>query len=109
MRCRARPAARLAFEAALLEGDETMTTAEARKRMRGTKRVCSACAAPFYDLARDPIVCPTCGAHYTPEAQPEQNEGTPAFARKAAWSAGSKRQYPAAPAASTADEPAGPD
>lgn len=26
----------------------------------GTKRICSGCAAKFYDLGRDPIVCPTC-------------------------------------------------
>jgi uncharacterized protein (TIGR02300 family) len=37
--------------------------------MRGIKRVCQACAARFYDLSRDPIVCPSCGAHYEPEAQ----------------------------------------
>ena len=26
----------------------------------GTKRICSGCAAKFYDLAKDPIVCPIC-------------------------------------------------
>jgi uncharacterized protein (TIGR02300 family) len=26
----------------------------------GTKRICSGCAAKFYDLGKDPIVCPTC-------------------------------------------------
>ena len=26
----------------------------------GTKRLCSGCAAKFYDLGKDPIVCPTC-------------------------------------------------
>lgn len=26
----------------------------------GTKRVCGGCAAKFYDLRKDPIVCPTC-------------------------------------------------
>lgn len=36
--------------------------------MRGTKRVCQACATRFYDLSRDPIVCPSCGAHHLPEA-----------------------------------------
>jgi uncharacterized protein (TIGR02300 family) len=38
------------------------------KALRGTKRVCPACAARFYDLSRKPIVCPSCGAHYVPEA-----------------------------------------
>ena len=26
----------------------------------GTKRICIGCAAKFYDLGKDPIVCPTC-------------------------------------------------
>ena len=37
-----------------------------RKRLAkpewGTKRVCQSCGARFYDLARTPIVCPSCGA-----------------------------------------------
>lgn len=34
----------------------------------GTKRICQSCAAPFYDMRRDPIVCPKCGATFDPEA-----------------------------------------
>jgi uncharacterized protein (TIGR02300 family) len=34
----------------------------------GTKRICQSCGAPFYDLRRDPIVCPKCGAVFDPEA-----------------------------------------
>src|SRR5215510_13179163 len=34
----------------------------------GTKRTCQSCAAHFYDLRKDPIVCPKCGATYDPEA-----------------------------------------
>jgi uncharacterized protein (TIGR02300 family) len=30
------------------------------KSALGTKRICSGCAAKFYDLGKDPIVCPTC-------------------------------------------------
>jgi uncharacterized protein (TIGR02300 family) len=30
----------------------------------GTKRICASCGAKFYDLARDPIVCPKCGTLY---------------------------------------------
>nr|WP_321981614.1 TIGR02300 family protein [uncultured Cohaesibacter sp.] len=30
----------------------------------GTKRVCADCGAKFYDLNRDPIVCPKCGTIY---------------------------------------------
>ncbi|GAB2177350.1 TIGR02300 family protein [Dongia sp. agr-C8] len=34
----------------------------------GTKRTCQSCGAHFYDLRKDPIVCPKCGATYDPEA-----------------------------------------
>jgi uncharacterized protein (TIGR02300 family) len=44
------------------------------KALRGTKRVCNACAARFYDLSRDPIVCPACGAHHVPDAPPKVPE-----------------------------------
>ena len=30
----------------------------------GTKRVCPNCGAKYYDLNRDPIVCPRCGTHF---------------------------------------------
>jgi uncharacterized protein (TIGR02300 family) len=45
------------------------TASEKNKALRGTKRLCDACAVRFYDLARDPIVCPACGAHHTPLLQ----------------------------------------
>ncbi len=28
----------------------------------GSKRVCSSCGAKFYDLGKDPAICPECGA-----------------------------------------------
>jgi uncharacterized protein (TIGR02300 family) len=31
----------------------------------GTKRLCSNCAAKFYDLSKDPIVCPKCETVFT--------------------------------------------
>jgi len=34
----------------------------------GTKRTCQSCSAHFYDLRKDPIHCPKCGATYDPEA-----------------------------------------
>jgi len=34
----------------------------------GTKRICHNCGARFYDLHRDPIVCPKCGTTFDPEA-----------------------------------------
>jgi hypothetical protein len=36
------------------------------KAARGTKRTCqsSSCGSRFYDLTRDPIICPICGSQY---------------------------------------------
>jgi uncharacterized protein (TIGR02300 family) len=34
----------------------------------GTKRICQNCGAKFYDLHRDPIVCPKCQTEFDPEA-----------------------------------------
>jgi uncharacterized protein (TIGR02300 family) len=42
--------------------------AEVTKPEWGTKRTCQSCSAHFYDLRKDPIVCPKCGATYDPEA-----------------------------------------
>ena len=38
----------------------------ATKQARGTKRTCqnSDCGSRFYDLKRDPVVCPVCGTTY---------------------------------------------
>ncbi len=48
-----------------------MSTVHARRKaMRGTKRTCQACEVRFYDLGRSAIVCPMCGASYTPPAEP---------------------------------------
>ena len=35
----------------------------------GLKRTCTGCGARFYDLARDPIVCPKCETTFDPTAQ----------------------------------------
>ena len=35
---------------------------------RGTKRICKSCEAKFYDLNRDPIVCPSCGTPFLLDA-----------------------------------------
>ena len=32
----------------------------------GEKRVCGECSAKFYDLNKDPIICPKCGTEYDP-------------------------------------------
>ena len=34
----------------------------------GAKRICHNCGARYYDLQRDPIICPKCGTEYDPEA-----------------------------------------
>jgi len=34
----------------------------------GAKRICQSCSAPFYDLRRESIICPKCGATFDPEA-----------------------------------------
>lgn len=34
----------------------------------GTKRACPSCHSRFYDLNRDPVVCPLCGVSFVPEA-----------------------------------------
>lgn len=31
---------------------------------RGTKRICAECSSKFYDLNRDPILCPSCGTKF---------------------------------------------
>jgi uncharacterized protein (TIGR02300 family) len=53
--------------------------------MRGTKRVCQACAARFYDLSREPIVCPSCGAHYVPAAPLATEAHTGPLTDKTGW------------------------
>jgi len=42
-----------------------MQTARA---LRGTKRSCANCGERFYDLNREPVVCPACGFVHGPEA-----------------------------------------
>jgi uncharacterized protein (TIGR02300 family) len=34
----------------------------------GIKRVCQSCATLFYDFDKSPIVCPSCGSPFDPEA-----------------------------------------
>jgi uncharacterized protein (TIGR02300 family) len=37
------------------------------KEKRGTKRLCESCENKFYDLGRDPIICPICETTFVPE------------------------------------------
>ena len=34
----------------------------------GTKRICPTCGARYYDLLREPVICPKCDTPYDPEA-----------------------------------------
>ena len=70
------------------------------KAVRGTKRMCQECEVRFYDLMREPIVCPACGAVYTPVAQPagDARRGS-AGSAKTAWRQSFKRPSPALPEA----------
>ena len=34
----------------------------------GTKRICPSCGTRYYDLTRDPVVCPKCSTPFDPEA-----------------------------------------
>ena len=38
------------------------------KIKRGIKRICQGCGALYYDLDKDPIICPKCGVEFDPEA-----------------------------------------
>lgn len=62
------------------------------KALRGTKRVCQACETRFYDLARDPIVCPSCGVHHVPGAPliaPDAGARSARYTDKTGWRSGS--------------------
>ncbi len=44
----------------------------------GSKRVCQSCGGRFYDLLRDPIVCPHCGAELQGTAHQRSRRNRPA-------------------------------
>jgi uncharacterized protein (TIGR02300 family) len=44
----------------------------------GTKRICLNCGARFYDMNRDPIVCPACSTTLDPVAQSRPRRARPA-------------------------------
>src|SRR5581483_6607384 len=52
------------------------------KQAWGTKRQCPNCGARFYDLNKDPVVCPKCQTVYEPEASKPPRRGRPAPAPK---------------------------
>jgi len=63
-----------------------MTAINSDKAARGTKRTCQACEVRFYDLLRDPIVCPSCGALYVLAVQALEDVGArKTVTGRAAW------------------------
>lgn len=64
-----------------------MATTGSTRALRGTKRTCHECDVRYYDLGRDPTVCPNCGASL-PQAS---------FARPAAPASGYQRSQWGAP------------
>ncbi|WP_025897318.1 TIGR02300 family protein [Sneathiella glossodoripedis] len=46
----------------------------------GAKHRCKSCGKAFYDMQRDPIVCPSCGTEHVPEKllKPSKAEAAPA-------------------------------
>lgn len=51
------------------------------KAKLGTKRACPNCESKFYDLEKDPIVCPICGSTFDP-AELDQHGNVPASQMK---------------------------
>jgi uncharacterized protein (TIGR02300 family) len=49
----------------------------------GTKRLCSGCSAKFYDLNKDPILCPKCGTTFVVVAAPVSRRADAAAAAAA--------------------------
>jgi uncharacterized protein (TIGR02300 family) len=44
----------------------------------GTKRICPSCGTRYYDLLRDPVVCPKCSTPFDPEAFLKARRSRPA-------------------------------
>jgi uncharacterized protein (TIGR02300 family) len=44
----------------------------------GSKRICPSCGTRYYDLMRDPVVCPKCSTPFDPEAFLKSRRARPA-------------------------------
>ncbi len=61
----------------------------ARRQQRGTKRTCKSCEQRFYDLGRDPTICPMCQtssplASFIPPPEPQRGGYFGSWSRGAA-------------------------
>lgn len=48
----------------------------------GVKRICPNCGARYYDMRKDPPVCPSCGTPFDPEALLKSRRARPAPAEE---------------------------
>jgi len=56
------------FDGPGLAGGRRLGETEVAKPELGNKRQCQNCGVKFFDLNRDPILCPKCGATFQPPA-----------------------------------------
>ena len=66
--------------------NKQLTESGVAKAEWGVKRTCLSCGARFYDLQRESITCPACGAPFDASAQnkPRRARATPVVAKVAA-------------------------
>src|SRR5829696_414133 len=57
---------------------ETIRSRTLAKPEWGTKRICPSCGTRYYDLMRDPVVCPKCSTPFDPEAFLKARRARPA-------------------------------
>ncbi len=76
----------------------------------GTKRLCGSCGAKFYDLSKDPIVCPKCGTVFqvvVPVTRARPGDASRAAAAAAAGVAAAAAAAAKAKEAEAAEQEAG--
>jgi uncharacterized protein (TIGR02300 family) len=68
----------IAFTGAANRTPEFSKGASVAKPEWGTKRICPSCGTRYYDLLRDPVVCPKCATPFDPEAFLKARRARPA-------------------------------
>ena len=69
---------------------------------RGTKRQCLHCGTKYYDLNRDPVLCPACEKPYEPPAEVKPRKSPAETSEAAATKEASSEEVVADPAAAKA-------